>query len=168
MYKAILIFGLCFFVSCMRDNDDISYRMNIDIVIKENDSLRVFYKTDGTINFNEKESFWIPVKGNPKNQKVIIKFPDSIFPKQLRLDFGKNKNVGEIVINKFDFEYKDNKFSAKGNEIYRYFRIDNSNTILNKTTGTLLRKDSLSNQGPSLYPNGYYLAVKLDELKYKK
>ncbi|KGO89072.1 hypothetical protein [Flavobacterium suncheonense] len=167
MYKAILVFSLCFFASCMRDNDSQLYRMNIDVVMKQNDSIQVFYTNDGTINFNEGASFWVKVKGKDKNQKIDIRFPKNALPTQVRLDLGRNPKQGEIIFNKFEFVYKNHKFEAKGKDIYKYFRIDQSNTVLDEKSGALTRKAQQPN-GPSLYPNGYYLAVKLEELKFKK
>lgn len=154
--------------SCENQKKQERFITSLDLVVRKDDSIHVFYKSDGTINFNEKESFWKVIKANNKNQKIDLVFPKKVVPTQIRIDFGKNKHQKQIVVNKIQFNYLGNSFVAKGKEIYKYFRIDQSNTLLNKDTGILIRKDSITSQGPSLYPNGYYLAVKLEELKYKK
>jgi len=168
MYKIILLFSLCFLASCKSDVDNFSCKMNMDVVMKQNDSIQVFFTDDGTIHFNETQSFWVKVKGNTKNQMVAITFPKKIVPTQVRLDFGRNKKQEDIIFNKFEFVYRGKKFVAKGKEIYKYFRIDQSNTLFDEKTGALTRKDRSQLNGPSLYPNGYNLAVKLEELKFKK
>ena len=159
---------LCLVYSCHDKHKASVFSMNMDVVIKKSDSIHIFYKDDGTINFNEAESFWVKVKGQDRNQKIAIDFPKETIPNQIRIDFSKNLKQREIIFNKFEFTFKGNSFVAKGKEIYKYFRIDNSNTVLNTEFGSLIRKDTTKTLGPSLYPNGYYLAVKLEELKFKK
>lgn len=167
MYKTILLFSLCFLTSCIKDKADTSYKMCIDVVMKQDDSIQVFYTSDGSINFNETQSFWTKVKGSSKNKEVMLTFPDTVVPNQVRIDFGRNKNQDDIVLNKIQFSYKGNSFEAKGKEIYNYFWADTSYTVLDRDFGLLKRKVKGQLNGPSLYPSGYYLAVKLDELKYK-
>jgi hypothetical protein len=69
-----------------------------------------------------------------------------------------------IVLNKMEFAYKSQSFTLKGKEIYRYLRVDESSTVLDKDLGLLQRKDKTMKAGPSLYPNGDYLREKLEEL----
>lgn len=153
-------------LSCQDYKKEEFFTVTMDVVMKDDDSIHVFYKSDGTVNFIEEESIWKNVKGSDKNQKISIVFPKHVMPNQIRIDFGRNKKQNQVILNKIQLERFGNGFSADGKEIYKLFRIDTSNTSLNKDTGVLTRKDSLS-QGLSLYPNGYYLAVKLEELKYK-
>ena len=100
-------------------------------------------------------------------EAVPNSFPDTVIPNQVRIDFGRNKAQDDIVLNKIKFSYKGNSFEAKGKEVYKYFWADTSYTVLDKEFGLLKRKVKGQLNGPSLYPNGYYLAVKLEELKYK-
>lgn len=166
--RLFFLFFLFSLISCEDSNKNSNFVLNVDLVIKKDDSLHIYYKKGGTINFNENESFWVRVKGQNKNQKVAIEFPKDIVPNQVRIDFSRNLEQREIIFNKFEFAYRGNSFVAKGKDIYKYFRVDDSNTLLNKEFGSLTRKDTTTTVGPSLYPNGYYLAVKLDELKFKK
>lgn len=163
----ILCWFLCLGYSCTKKRESSAFSMVLDVVIKQNDSIHVFYTLDGTINFSEKD-FWKKVTGQKRNQKIELEFPKKVVPTQIRIDFSNNLKQEEIIFNKVEFNYKKNSFVAKGKEIYKYFRIDETNTILNPESGTLRRKDPLRKGAPSLYPNGYYLAVKLEELKYKK
>ncbi len=164
-YKTFcLVLFFIFFYSCKKNEKTNSLVVNIDAVIQKTDSINAYYTTSNSIEFNDSLSFWTKVKGNSKNQKIEIVFPDTIQPKQIRLDFGRNVKQPEIIINEFRFSYKDKSFNAKGEEVYYLFRVDDSNTTIDKLTGSLKRKVKTQIVGPSLYPNGEKLFQKLDQL----
>jgi len=81
---------LTLFFNCENNNNTNQLVVSIDAVIKTTDSINTYYTTDNSIEFNDKQSFWTKIKGSKKNQKIQIVFPDSIQPKQIRLDFGRN------------------------------------------------------------------------------
>lgn len=169
MKKGLLLYIIIMILfSCQGNREVTEYTLMMDLVMKKDDSIHVYYKSDGTIDFNEKESLWVKVKGQNKNQRVTVQFPENVVPNQIRIDFSKKEEQKEIVLNKTEFSYLGNSFTAKGRDIYTYFRVDDSNTSLDKEFGVLKKKDTVNNKGLSLYPNGYYLAVKLEELKFKK
>lgn len=165
--KLSLLLVMFCFSNCEKDKNTNTLKIELDTVIKENDSIHIYYKEDSTIDFNENQSFWKTVNGISKNQKINFIFPDSIHPKQLRLDFGNSINQKEVVINQITFKYKKEVFSLQGKEIYYYFRIDDSVTELDKNLGVLKRKDTLQTRGPSLYPKGNKL-IELLTILYKK
>ncbi|WP_445709944.1 hypothetical protein [Flavobacterium sp.] len=154
---------LCF--SCTQPKETTTLKIEIDTVIKESDSIHVFYTKNSTLEFNENSSFWEKVNGSDKNQKIILQFPKDTFPKQIRIDFGNNIKQQEIVLNKINFQFKNKSFSLLGKEIYYYFRIDESVTELNKGLGVLKRRNSLQTRGPSLYPKGDNLFNKLNKFQ---
>lgn len=150
--------------SCNSKKQVDCFYVNLDLVIQQTDSIRVFYKTDGSINFNETEAFWAKIKGNRKNQNLVIKFPKNVLPNQFRLDFGNSTKQSGIVINKIECQYRANSFVLKGKEIYQVLRVDENNTCLDKQSGVLTRKDLTQKNGVSLYPNGNKLKLKLEKL----
>ncbi|WP_396192846.1 hypothetical protein [Flavobacterium sp.] len=166
--KAIKIISfvvvLTLFFNCENNNNTNQLVVSIDAVIKTTDSINTYYTTNNSIEFNDSLSFWTKVKGSKKNQKIEIVFPDTIQPKQIRLDFGRNIKQPEIIINELKFSYKQKSFSAKGEEVYYLFRVDDSNTTIDKLTGSLKRKEKSQIVGPSLYPNGEKLFQKLNQL----
>ncbi|MDR6968748.1 hypothetical protein J2X31_002774 [Flavobacterium arsenatis] len=170
--KAIKIISfvavLTLFFNCENKNNINQLVVSIDAVIKTTDSINTYYTTDNSIEFNDKQSFWTKIKGSKKNQKIQIVFPDSIQPKQIRLDFGRNISQPEIIINEVKFTYKNKNFTAKGEEVYYLFRVDDSNTTIDKLTGSLERKEKNQIVGPSLYPNGDELFKTLNQLYSKK
>ena len=169
IYKIIgvLVFT-AFFASCEKNEKTDSLKMDLDLVMKANDSIHIFYTQNASVEFDEKQSFWTKVKGNKKNQKVEIVFHDSIQPKQIRIDFGRNIKQPEIILNEITFTYKEKSFSVKGEEIYFLFRVDESNTVIDKLVGSLKRKEPNQATGPSLYPKGDKLYNKLSQLYTEK
>jgi len=165
-YLYVLII-FCSLLSCENKQTRNHLSIYIDAIVKESDSIQIFYTTNSSIDFNEKQSFWTKVKGDKKNQVLSFHFPDSIKPKQIRLDLGRNINQKDIIVNEIKFSYQQEAFSAKGEEIYWIFRVDDSNTSVDKLTGNLKRKDTTQIIGPSLYPAGDKLFKKLNELYSK-
>lgn len=162
------MFASFFLISCKKESKTNSLVLDIDAVIQTTDSINVYYTTNRSIEFNDLQSFWIKVEGSKKNQKIQIVFPDSIQPRQLRLDFGRNINQPEIIVNEAKFTYKGKSFDAKGEEVYYLFRVDESNTTVNKLTGSLKRKQPNQIVGPSLYPKGEKLYRRLNQLYSEK
>ena len=162
------MFASFFLISCKKESKTNSLVLDIDAVIQTTDSINVYYTTNRSIEFNDLQSFWTKVIGNKKNQNVQIIFPDTILPKQIRIDFGRNVSQKDIVLNKIDFAYKNKSFSAKGEEIYFLFRVDESNTVIDKLVGSLKRKEPNQATGPSLYPKGDKLYNKLSQLYTEK
>ena len=104
---------LLLFINCENNNNINQLVVNIDVVIQKTDSINVYYTESKTIDFTDTQSFWTKVSGNKKNQNIQIVFPDSIQPKQILLDFGRNLSQNDVVLNKIDFIYKNKSFSLK-------------------------------------------------------
>lgn len=162
----VILLGL--FFNCEDNINTNQLVLNIDAVIQESDSINVYYTKNKSIDFTDEQSFWTKVTGNKKNQNIQIVFPDSILPKQIRLDFGKNIAQKDIVLNKISFTYKNKTFSAKGKEIFYVFREDQNNTIVDKLNGSINRKNHNQINGPSLYPRRDKLFNRLNQLYSEK
>ena len=159
---------LLLFFNCENNNNTNQLVLKIDAVIQKTDSINVYYTESKSINFTDSQSFWTKVPGNKKNQKIQIVFPDSILPKQIRLDFGRNLSQNDVVLNKMDFTYKNKSFSVKGKEIFYIFRVDENNTVVDKLNGSIKRKNPKQINGPSLYPKGDKLYTRLNQLYSEK
>lgn len=162
------LFLIGFFTSCEKNEKTNSLQVDLDVVINVNDSIQIYYTQNTSVAFVEEQSFWKKVSGSKKNQTISIVFPDSIRPKQIRLDFGRNMKQPEIILNEITFSYKKKNFSAKGEDIYHIFRVDESNTDIDKLIGSLRRKDPTQKTGPSLYPIGDKLNIRLNKLYAEK
>ncbi len=165
MIKKLLVFSIFWFVfGCSKPVTPHSLELDMDVVIQKTDSINIYYSNSKSIDFNDVQSYWIPIKGSKKNQKIRFVFPDSIQPKQLRIDFGRNRKQPEIIINEICLSYHKKSFCAKGEEVYYLFRIDDSNTTIDKLFGSLKRKQPNQIVGPSIYPKGDKLYNKLSQL----
>jgi len=164
---SVLIISLLF-SNCEKNSNTNQLVLNIDAVVQETDSINVYYTKNKGIEFTDKQSFWTKVTGSKKNQDIKIVFPDSVQPKQIRLDFGRNIAQKDIVLNKIDFAYKNKNFSVKGKEIFYVFRIDENNSVLDKLNGSIRRKNPKQINGPSLYPKGDKLFNRLNQLYSSK
>ena len=165
------IFFLCisiFICSCEKESASNSLKISLDAVIQKSDSIAIYYTTSNSVAFHKDASYWINVKGNKKNQTISFTFPDTIQPKQIRIDFGRNKKQPEIILNEIAFYYKNKRITAKGEEVYFLFRVDESNTVIDKLVGSLKRKEPNQATGPSLYPKGDKLYNKLGQLYTEK
>ncbi|MES2864786.1 MAG: hypothetical protein V4666_11750 [Bacteroidota bacterium] len=163
--KFILMFLIFFIVvSCDQENKTQSLVLSIEAIIEETDSINTYYNTNNDIDFTHSQSFWTKVKGSKKNQKIELIFPDSVQPRQIRLDFGRNIKQNDIVINKILMSYKDKNITLQAKEIFYTFRVDESNTTFDKLNGSIQRKSPKQINGPSLYPKGDKLYKKLNQL----
>lgn len=97
------------------------FKIALDLVIKKDDSLQVFYCENGETEINGANTVWSSVKGNNNSQQVIFNLPEDVFPTKLRIDLSKNKDQDEIEIKGFTINYDEKSFSVKDTMFYQYF-----------------------------------------------
>lgn len=132
-----------------------NFKVSFNLIAKKNDNFHLYFTEDETINFNEKQSVWMPIVGNDKEQEVVFKLPLDAAPTHLRVDFGYgvNKQQTEIILKKFKMNYYDKSFEIKDSLIFNYFYPNKDNTILDNKNATLKRLKIDQQTGPSLYPH---------------
>jgi len=140
------------------------FKVTLDLNIKENDTLHLYYTEDGSINFNEENSIWQSILGKPESQPLTFSFPENTIPTELRLDFGVNVANKEILINGVKLEYNNKTFEAKGADVFKFFRLDENVTLQDVKTKGLKRKDPKRRNGASLYPLEIPLKTEIDKL----
>lgn len=130
-------------------------KVSFDLIVKKDDNMHLYYTEDGTINFDEKNSVWIPVKGSENVQEVVFKLPKDVLPTHLRVDlgYGKNEQQSDVDLKTFKIKYLDKMFEAKDTMIFNYFYENKENTIKLPKTSILKRKDKSQESGPMLYPH---------------
>lgn len=111
----------------------------LDAIVKKDDSFQVFYTQDGSLNFEEKSSVRVNVKGNDASQKIIFDLPDDVAFTYLRIDTGENDKQDVIKVNNLLIKYYDKKLEAKGNECFQYF-VPNEQMALDFPNSTLTPK----------------------------
>ena len=141
------------------------FKVNFNLLVKKNDNFHLFYTQDGTINFNEKNSIWLPVKGSENVQTISFKLPKDVMPTHIRVDFGlgKNETQSDVELVSFSINYFDKVIDAKGVEIFNYFYPNKTSTSVSDGTAILKRLKKDQDAGPMLYPH-ILLTKKLKEI----
>lgn len=143
---------------------DTSFKVTLNLNMKKNDTLHLYYTEDNTINFKEESSLWVSAAGSEQAQDMVFKLPDGVFPTQFRLDLGVNRENEKIKLNSIKFDYLKKSFLMNETTIFNYFRIDENVSIMDPQTKELGRKDPKVASGASLYPQEIPLKTEIDKL----
>ncbi len=101
-----------------------TFDVNFNLVIPKDDTFKLYYTEDGSLNFGDDRSVACVVKGTDKPQDVLFKLPADVLPTQIRLDFGDNADQGDIVLNSMKYSYLEKSYSkvfGKTEQISHYF-----------------------------------------------
>jgi len=140
------------------------FKVSLDLLIKKNDTLHLYYGQDMNDDYTENSSIWLPVEGKETVQKVTFNLPEDVLPIKLRIDFGVNRENEEIVLNAIAFDYFSKTFVMRDSTIFNYFRPDESATIIDYEKRILKRKDPNSIKGASLYPHDEAVKGELEKI----
>jgi len=143
-----------------------NYQVILDVIVKKDDNLSLFYTIDGTDNFFTIQPIWVNVKGSDNVQQATYNLPADVVPTALRLDFGLAKNQEDIVFKKITVKHLDKTFTADGSKIWDYFGPNPITCTVDKNTGVI--KAIVKNgerQSPSLYPGLTLLGQALAGIK---
>lgn len=131
MKKSILLFFVlsAMFVACKGDNNQEKevkvkkpvFNIALDLLIKKDDSLQVFYCEDGDEEFHGAKTVWSSVKGNEDFQEILFSLPEDVLPTKLRIDVSNNKNQDPIEVKGITLKYIDKTFQAKDTMFFQYF-----------------------------------------------
>ncbi|WP_445453393.1 hypothetical protein [Flavobacterium sp. 25HG05S-40] len=130
------------------------FRVGFNLIVKKDDNMHLYYTVDGSINFEEANSVWMPVKGNEQAQDVVFAIPDGIIPSKIRVDFGfgKNEAQSDVELQSFNLSYMGKDEAVKGQEIFKYFTPFEACTVVKPGTTILQRLKKDQAIGPILYP----------------
>ena len=129
-------------------------RVTFSIVAEQNDKACLFYTEDGTINFDDKKTVWVDIKGSKSPQDIVFTLPKNVLPDHLRVDLGRGKNPLQTYfdIKEFSVDYLDKKFEAKGIMVFNYFYPNKDLNIITPKSTLLTKKDINQETGVILYP----------------
>ncbi len=178
MKKKLAAFLLCSFVliSCKdsKMKDEIQeakstekefFEIYLDLIVKKDDNIHLYYTEDGSLNFTEENSIWKAVKGNDAVQDVYFNLPDNVTPTALRIDLGYGENVGQSPINisSIKITYFDQKVEMMGSDVFNYFYPTAESATRIEGTTQLKKLNESQVVGPILYPNEN-LILKLQQM----
>ena len=129
-----------------------TFDVTLNMVVKNDDKFQLYYTDESTLDFDDKKSFFVPVKGSESPQDIVFNFPEDVIPSNLRVDLGSNAKQVPMKFNSFKMSYYD-----------KYFVLNDSLVLVNFVIGDQLQYDKKTgiltpNQGqaevydPLLYP----------------
>ena len=146
-----------------------TFNVTLDVVVKKEDVLHMYYTTDTATNFGDKAPISIGVKGSEASQKVVFQIPEVDLPKVLRFDVGNNLDQDEIIINSITLEYLGKTRSFVGKEMAFFFRVDESNCDCDIEKGLIKGKVVDGKRStPLIYPHDQNLSAEIDKLIKQK
>lgn len=145
----------------VRDN---KFKVTLNLLIQKNDTLHLYYTEDNSINFREESSIWTSIPGKNEAQDLTFELPEDVFPTQFRIDLGVNTENEKVKLNGVKFNYHEKSFAVNDSAIYKYFRVNTDNSILDSKTHELSRKDPKIASGASLFPLEIPLKTEIDKL----
>ena len=114
----------------------------VDLNIKKDDELILFYKDASISYFDENHTVYAGLKGNEQSQKAIFSLPEGVLPNDIRLDISSNKKQEPIKINSIELVFEGRKFRIDSKDFEKYFK---PNEFINfdssSSTAAMFEKD---------------------------
>ena len=131
-----------------------NFNVEVDAVVTKKDDFAIYYTEDGTDKFTPEQATWRGIAGTGAVEKVIFDLPEEIVPTLIRLDFGMNKEQGDVVIHNVKISYYQNSFEIKGSDFFNYFiKSEQFPTTVDPAKGTMtVLKATKEFSTPYFYP----------------
>lgn len=98
-----------------------TFDVTVDLILKKDDELVLFYKDESISYFVEDMTVWAGLKGSNAVQTAKFSVPEGISPNNFRLDISSKKEQEPIVIKSIGFSFEGRSFSVKGEDLEKYF-----------------------------------------------
>jgi hypothetical protein len=153
--KIILFMVTCvIFLSCKNDTKQVeittddevewadkgneNFTLNLNMVVKENDTFTMYYLTDDMKAITKEKSVSVHVSGNSNIQSLKFKLEEKILPTRILLKF-KSENQ-KIKFLETSLTYEDKEFKFNGDRFFQFFA-PNDNIEYNRATATATSKN---------------------------
>ncbi|MGC4040936.1 MAG: hypothetical protein QM710_09195 [Flavobacterium sp.] len=142
------------------------FNVVLDVVIKQDDEVLLFYTTDGGTDFSKIPPLTQKVKGSASPQLISYTLPEGAKPTEFRVDFGTNPQKEDIYFNKITFRNLGKERTIACPEMLDYFRANDTYCTFNTTTGLIQTKTSPSGEkySASIYPHEKNVLAALEKL----
>ncbi len=118
----MLLFGACKQGGKSQENKhEDQLIVELRIKIPKDDQFELFYR-DEDEDYNAERSVSVDVKGAEEFQIVEYVIDLLEFPTHIRIDFGKNREQGEMTFGHLAFRYNETTHTFTKEEIKKYFR----------------------------------------------
>ena len=129
----------------------------VDLDIKNDDELILFYKDPSISFFDEKNTVYYGIKGKNEHQTITFSLPEGVLPNDIRFDVSSKKDQKPIKINSITLSFEERLFKIDEKNLLKYFT-PNEFINFDETTGiaTFVRKgenyDPYFLTKPAIYP----------------
>ena len=96
------------------------YQIIITILAKMDDNFQLFYTSDNSSNFSERNSVHKSFSGNNSYQDILFDLPAGVFPTNYRIDVGQNPLQNQITIKSLTVRFKKNEVYIPEHLISKY------------------------------------------------
>lgn len=142
-----------------------AFQVVLDVVIKEDDEISLYYTTDGTVDFTKIPALAQKIKGSPTVQQISYNLPEGVKPTEFRIDFGYNPKQEDIYFNKITFKYLGKERAIACPEMIDFFRANDNYCIFDPVTGLIQAKTIDGKRYfPSIYPHEKKVMPELQKL----
>lgn len=115
-----------------------NFSVELSVIAPKEDNFAAYYTEDGTINFTGEKAIWSGVKGQAESQMIVFDMREEVIPTHVRIDFGLNKEQGDVVLEKFKLSYYGKSFESRGSDFLKYFIPNDSvKTEIDEVKGTI-------------------------------
>lgn len=97
------------------------FTITLKTKVDKRDSFQIFYKQKPSEFYNEIESVTTQVLPSSDFQNVEIKLPNDVYPNNIRIDLGSNRNQESIEIEYLTLNYEKKSYKIEGKDIPKYF-----------------------------------------------
>lgn len=100
------------------------FMIELKVKLQKDDALEVFYLENESDTYNASQMIQKKIKGNDLWQDISFELPKDIYPSNIRLDFGFNKEQQPIQVDECTMSYNNKSFVIKGKDLKNYFNFN--------------------------------------------
>lgn len=93
----------------------------VDLVIKQDDELILFYKGSSINYFDEKNTVYYGIKGKQEPQSITFSIPEGVLPNDIRFDISSKKGQEPVKINAITLSFEGRIFKVDQKDLLKYF-----------------------------------------------
>lgn len=129
------------------------FKVLIDLIAYENNSIQVFYVTSADDSYCEELSLRKNINASSNIQRLVFELPLGVKAKNIRIDLGENENENDsLQIENIQFEYKNQILNGNHGKYMSWFTF-NPNVVEGKNKFTFHLRKANSIFDPQLNGN---------------
>ncbi|CAM3594540.1 hypothetical protein [Flavobacterium chungbukense] len=96
------------------------FTVTIEGIFAKNDKLQVFYLVEGG-EWKDENSVFRSVYASSEMQKIVINFPEKVFPENIRVDLGYNTTQQNVTIKNISIQHNSKVINGDFDAYKKYF-----------------------------------------------